>query len=332
MDESSFYDFPCGIEPELYDEAVALYASCVAPRVLALYHVGNVRFPGLSDVDLVAVVERKAWDNDRFFSPFRRLPRRYHAVFRHSPQIVPAKAMNAVRVASASHVAASGPDDIPEGFGSKRRLIAGTDVLGDRVALLSPEWLRCAVAEALVTFRRAHDRLNAQPSMSVRALAARAVTLRYPTKHVGRLTGTDAFDDYARDVDRWRAILVDAYSSQSDRCVAAREMHAAFTAAVDEFERLTRALLMIPADKETTAAARAMLAGFAPMPGVSSAYIAARLRIMGQYIESLRELGFATGCIFEHGPNDWAVTRLQRGPAARFALGVAGSFRQVAAY
>jgi len=331
VDESSFCDFPCNIEAGIYDEAVALYARRVAPRVLALYHVGNMRYPGLSDVDLVAVVERKAWDNDQFFSPYRRLPRRYHPVFRHGPQIIPANAMNAVRVASASHVAAAAPDDVPAACGSKRRLVAGTDVLGDRVALLSPEWLRCAVAEAVVTFRRAHDRLHAQRAMSVRALAARAVTLRYPIRHMVRLTGIDAFGDFAREVDDRRAVLVDTHTSQGERGQAARDIHAAFASAVAIFEQHTRALFKIPSEKDVADAARAMLAGCVPMAGVSAAYLAARLRIMGQYIEALRELGFSTGCIFERSPNDWAVTRLQRWPATSFALGVAGSLRQAAA-
>src|ERR1700730_1580989 len=87
-----FKKMPHAATTEMYDEAVALYAQKIATRITALYRVGAMTFPGLSDIDLLVVVPHSRNDNNQFFNVFYRLPSRFHQLFRHHPSILPANA------------------------------------------------------------------------------------------------------------------------------------------------------------------------------------------------------------------------------------------------
>ena len=90
-------DLPEHATRGLYDEAISRYAAMVKGRAVGVHRVGNVRYPGLSDIDLLVVTEHEGVDNRYFFSALQRLPQRFHRLFLHEPFILPAWSLRVMR-------------------------------------------------------------------------------------------------------------------------------------------------------------------------------------------------------------------------------------------
>jgi len=106
-------DLPDPSTRGLYEEAISRYAAIVKSRAVGVHRLGDVRYPGLCDIDLLVVVEHEGLDNRYFFSALRRLPQRFHRLFLHEPFVLPAWSLRVLRYTT--HRA--------------RKLIAGRDVL-----------------------------------------------------------------------------------------------------------------------------------------------------------------------------------------------------------
>jgi hypothetical protein len=323
MNGVQFRDLPRRIDRRLYDEAAACYARCVAPRVRGLYQVGNVSYPGLSDIDMVAVVDQARWDNNQFFSPFLRLPEAYRNLFHHGPRVVPMTCLDAVKFGSTGHQPVSDDAAPATGAGSRRRLLVGTDALGPRTASLSPPWLACRVLEAAYLFRLALDELHAAPSVSAARMVSRAVALRYPMRHLAVLMAVDYDGEYDRALDQCRAALLEDDMSMRARSQTALEAFDLFSSALTRFESGVRSYFELPAGADVGLAAKEMLSGRMPINGADPSFIAARHDCMRSYHDALRAYGFSHGSIFATSPYDGRYAAYRQPLLLRVAAGAA---------
>jgi hypothetical protein len=299
-----FHQFPRAVERRSYEDAVAWYSDAIASRTAALYQVGNVAYPGLSDIDLVVVVDRPAWDNNQFFSPFARLPSQYGRFFHHYPRIVPITVADAINVSSCGHAPSSGQTDVTESrFGSRRRLVQGTDVLGDRTPLgASDAWPRCRVLETAFLYRRALDEIEARRWIDVTRLASRAASLRHPMRHLDDLLDRKPDESYGAALDECRATLLDEAETTFAKVRAAAEVLAIFRAGFARFDDGARALFEISSSADIASMASDLLSGLRPIKGVDPAYIAARHKWLTAYHAVLRDYRFSYGSIFALKP------------------------------
>jgi hypothetical protein len=296
------------VDAKLYDEAIRRYTDGVSVRAAAVYQVGSVRFPGLSDIDMVVVVARPAWDNNQYFSPFLRLPRRLHFLFHHGPRIVPLLSIDAVDVSSCGHAPSSyGTGSAVDRFGSRRRLLLGTDVLGDRTPLGADDaWPKCRVLETAILFRAAVDDIRHAWSADVTRLVSRAAALRHPKRHLDDLLHSERDRHYEQSVDECRAMLMDEAATPAHRETVAQRILDLFIEQVERFEAGVRTVFGLEADADTVAAAREMLSGRMPIPGVDPSYVGRRHESMRAYHRAMRDFGFSYGSIFALKPYDGA--------------------------
>ncbi|HYK52669.1 MAG TPA: hypothetical protein VEV38_03985 [Candidatus Eremiobacteraceae bacterium] len=299
-----FINFPAILDRSVYDRAVRSYVAAVGSRSSAIYHVGNVRFPGLSDIDLVVVVNTPAWDNNQFFSPYIRLGKQYTKLFHHEPRFLPETCIEAITYSSCVH-ASAGPamDQIPTVFGSRRALIHGTDVLGDRaVDVTSESWQRCRLLETSFIFVRARQELASESAVDVIKLMSRATSLRYPMRHLHDLLRMSRDRGYEKHIDEARARLLAATTTDAEKRKIASDTYDLFDNGVRRFEANIRTLFGIGRDELLPAAVMAMLAGERPAPGVDDEYLDARRAATAFYHEQQRAYCLSAGSIFATKP------------------------------
>ena len=298
----AFHNYPARRTASAYEAAVAQYAAAVCERAGAIYQAGNVRYPGLSDIDLVVVVRRAAWDNNQFFSPYVRLPQDQRALFHHEPRFIPEPCIDALPYSSCVH---SGSDaaQAPASFGSRRRLVFGSDILGAiAVDVRSPDWQRCRVLEVAFTMHRVLAELQTASSVDVVKLMSRATSLRYPMRHLHDLLGCSWDASYERRVDAARSTLLDEARSAAERRAVAEDAYALFLTAAQRYQANVRTLFELPAREPLHVMATQMLSGGRPAPGVDPEYIAARLAAVSSYQAAQRAYRISTGSIFASKP------------------------------
>jgi hypothetical protein len=300
-----FSGYPKRIDPGVYAEAIARYADCVAPRTAALYQVGNVSYPGLSDIDLVVVVDRPAWNNNQFFAAQVRLPARLSTLFHHPPRIVPVPVIDAISVSSCGHAATLEASSEPEHrFGSRRRLIRGIDLLGDRTPLDRYDaWLRCRILEDVYLFRRALDGFERSRAIDVTHLVSRAASLRHPMRRLDEIASRRSEPPYRLALDERRLTLLDEHATPDDKERAVAEVLDLFRKGFANFETGVRTLFDIPSHADIAETAGALLSGAAPIKEVDPSYIAQRHAWMATYHAALRDFRFSYGSIFAINPH-----------------------------
>ncbi|HYK52705.1 MAG TPA: hypothetical protein VEV38_04175 [Candidatus Eremiobacteraceae bacterium] len=306
-----FVDFPRRLDVSMYDEAVERYARAVKSRAVAVYHGGRVRFPGLSDIDLLVVVDdRPVWDNEEYFSPFVRLPRRYHELFHHRPHFVPRSCIGTLAFSTfayRSRVKTSfGADDA----GFRRRLVVGEEVVPKHWPLPNDSWYLCSLFETAITARLRFDHFRSSMRLSVRRLASMAATFRFPLRQLDELNGTSYERSYSAIVDRARAELIDA---DGDWHAAAGVLYTLYAATLSGFERSIADLAHARADEPAAHAAREILAGRRTIDAIEPSYFAARHSAIKTYFELLRRTKISGLTIFVREPYRTEV-RLYRQP------------------
>jgi hypothetical protein len=298
-----FTNFPPRLDRSVYDAAVRKYVAAVGARASAIYHVGNVRFPGLSDIDLVVVVNTPAWDNNQFFSPYVRLGKPFTALFHHEPRFLPETCVDAIRYSSCVH-ASTGPamDQVPTVFGSRRTLVHGSDVLGARaVDVTNESWQRCRLLETSFIFARALRDLSSD-EIDVVKLMSRATGLRYPMRPLHDLLHMSRDRGYEKHIDEARAQLLDPMTTLPEKRKIATDTLELFERGARRFEANIRTLFGIGSHESLSPAVTAMLAGERPAPGIDGEYLEARRRATGFYHEQQRAYRLSAGSIFATKP------------------------------
>lgn len=295
-----FINFPERLDRSVYDAAVTHYVDAVGSRASAIYHVGNVRYPGLSDIDLVVIVSRAAWDNNQFFSPYIRLGKQYAQLFHHEPRFLPDTVLDAITYSSCVH-ASSGPamDQVPTVFGSRRTLVHGSDVLGTRaVDVTNESWQRCRLLETSFLFTRVARELEGEGAVDVVKLFSRATGLRYPMRHLHDILHMSRDRGYEKNVDDARARLLDPIATTGEKRRIAHDVLALLIAGTHRFEANIRSLFGIARHEALEPAVMSMLGGKRPTPGVETEYLEARRAATGRYHEEQRKFCLSAGSIF----------------------------------
>jgi len=299
-----FTNFPARLDRSVYDAAVRNYVAAVGSRASAIYHVGNVRFPGLSDIDLVVVVDKPAWDNNQFFSPYVRLGKPYTPLFHHEPRFLPKTCIDAITYSSCVHASTGqAMDQIPTVFGSRRSLVYGTDVLAERaVDVTSESWQRCRLLETSFIFSRSLRELASEPAIDIVKLMSRATGLRYPMRHLHDLLTMPRDRGYEKHIDDARERLLDPMTTQPEKVKIAADTYELFQHGGRRFEANIRTLFGIGAGESLAPAVMGMLSGERPAPGVDAAYLDARRKATAFYHEEQRAYRLSAGSIFATKP------------------------------
>lgn len=315
-----FCNFPEQIDRSVYEDAIAQYVSLVGDRAGAIYQVGNVNYPGLSDIDLVVVVNRPSWDNNQFFSPFLRLAAAYRPLFHHEPRFIPVTCMDALEFGSCVHASSTRSTVEPDTFGSRRRLIFGTDLLGERaVDVTSLAWQHCRVLETAFLFHRAFAGIMSGQNIDVVKLMSRATALRYPMRHLHDLLGLSRDVDFERRVDEARQSLLEPGRSVTENERTAASVLRILESASQRYESNIRTLFDMTKMENLMAAAAILLRGVRKTPGISSEYLVARHAAMRRYHDAQRQFRITGGSIFATKPYNGSVKPYTQPFATRIA-------------
>lgn len=314
--------FPIRIGREVYDEAIARYVASVGDRCDAIYQVGNVAYPGLSDIDLVVVVSRPSWDNNQYFSPFVRLANPYRSLFHHQPRYIPSTCLDAIEYSSCVHASVHARPADSTRFGSCRRLLFGSDAIGElAVDVTSFAWQRCRVLEIAFLLRRTSRELSSPTHVNVTKLVSRATALRYPMRHLHDLLGIRRDADYDDAIDAYRTELLDAQTSPAQKHGAARAAAELLEGAIQRFETGVRTLFGLRSDEDVSKSAAEMLAGLRPANGIDSTYLTARRTTMDRYHRELFAFRLTDGSIFATKPYNGTIKAYPQPFAHRVASG-----------
>jgi len=274
----SFKDFAKAIEPRLYAEAAALYAKRVAARAVAVYQVGNVNYPGLSDLDLLVVIEDRKMDNAQYFSVYRRLPKLFHDLFLHEPFILPKKCLAVLRFTSHA----------------RRQLLYGQDIAATIRHDVSPTEAWCRALEGLCTYDSFFALLSKSNGIRVRHLTAVGSSLRFTLRNLDMILGTDFATDYGRRFDALRKQLMADPKSETTSMSILCLFYDAFVKAGTTI----RATLLQGTQRDLVAVAKQVLMGELKPKEVDSEYIADRFFMISEYHRGLQDLRMPYGYLF----------------------------------
>jgi hypothetical protein len=289
-------DTPRPIRREDYDEAIARYAKMVEGRAIAVYRVGNVRYPGLSDLDLLVVTDRAAFDNRYFFSALQRMPRRLLPVFLHEPFILPAWCMEVLR--HTTHYAPA--------------LVTGNDVIREFRPNDDSSERWCRMLESYCSYSTFAARVRKGDTVFGRLTVAVASAFRYLLGDAAHLFSGIDTQAYAQEMDALRAGFFD----NRDPADAVRRAWTIFSEHFDRYDLMLREHLRASSAEEGLASARALLRGETPAELFDSEYATRRALTIRKYYDGLQTLGFPYGSLFFIAAHPDGVRTLPQTPAA----------------
>jgi hypothetical protein len=270
-------DFPVKVDRALYDEAAALYAAKVASRATAVYTIGNITFPGLSDLDLLVVTSAHQADNAQFFSVSYRLAERFDPVFLHNPLIVPGEHLDVL--AYTTH--------------QRRHLIGGKDVFAGASFVETDEERWCKLLEGYCTYSTFVALVESTQSIRGRRLIAKASSLRFSLRELDALCGTAHAQAYARELDDIRS----SYFSRDPAEALAAAWHE-FKRMFDEMTRSLREILNLDRNQPIDDFARRVFRGGIRLDRIDAKYLAARSLAIDRYHEELAAMRLPFGQVF----------------------------------
>lgn len=271
-------DLPQPQTHALYDEAMTRYAEMVQSRAISIYRVGNVRFPGLSDVDLLVVTDRAHIDNRYFFSAVQRLPSRYHPLFLHEPFVLPVWSLRVMR-----HTTHASPV-----------LLAGREVLTPYAPSAEPDERWCRMLESYCSYAAFRENVIASGTLKGRLTVAVAGAFRYLLADAREAIGYGDADAYGREVDALR----ETFFERPDPAAAVREAWELFSCALASFEKALCERLALAQPAQAPAAARALLRGESESAHLDREYAFRRAQDIDGYHQELASLGLPFGHLF----------------------------------
>jgi hypothetical protein len=271
-------DVPQPCNRELYDEATTRYAAMVRSRAIGVHQVGNVSYPGLSDIDLIVVTDHAALDNRFFFSALHRLPERYHRLFLHEPFVLPAWSLRVMR-----HTTHYAP-----------KLIAGRDVLEAFLPEDEPHERWCRMLESYCAYAAYSSKVRRLRQLKGRETIAVASALRYLLKDGAYLIPESADPSYGTQLDDLRRTFFD----DGDTVERVRLAWQIFASAFDRFDASLCTHLRVRDTDEAVQKARALVSGEEACADFDREYAFGRARDIGGYQHELASLGLPFGHLF----------------------------------
>jgi len=287
-----FKDFPTAIDAAAYAQAATNYARKVSSRAIAVYQVGSVRYPGLSDLDLLVVIRNPRIDNEQFFSIFNALPRNAHQLFLHQPFVVPYSCLECLRFTSHT----------------KRKLLGGQDVASAIIPDNSQGEQWCRVFEGLCTYDSYFASIARTGAIRVRHMIAVASSLRFTLAQNDALLGTDAAIRYSVELDQLKlSILRDPMSHQVTLEIFDRFYHTFRT-----LEGVVRTRLALPMYQDLYEFGKQVLAAERDLPDVAPDWLRQRAETIASYHRALTALKMPYGNLFFLAAYEDRVTKFRQ--------------------
>lgn len=275
-------DLPKPARRASYEEAVSRYAAAVKGRAVGVHLLGNVRYPGLSGIDLLVVTDHVGVDNRYFFSALHRLPERYHALFVREPYILPAWSLRVMR--HTAHYAT--------------QLVAGRNVLAPYTPNDEPAERWCRVLESYCAHASFAAAARTSQLLRGRATVAAACAFRTLLSDAAAIVPEATDESY---VNQTEAICRTFFQDGSDPVERVRAAWKIFTRGFDRFDAIMRARLNAHSTEQAVSIARARLAGEQDCADIDRDYAFRRSREIDGYHQELASLGFPYGQLF-HSP------------------------------
>lgn len=272
-------DIPEPCSNALYHEAVTRYGALVKGRAIGVYQIGEVRYPGLSDIDLLVVTDHIGMDNRFFFSAFHRLPERFHRLFLHEPFILPAWSLRVMRYTT--HYAP--------------KFVAGRDVLSPFAPADEPDERWCRLLESYCDYAAFALKNRRAQQVKGREVLSRASAFRFVLADAASVLPDAANHEYVNQIEHIRRTFFD---DGSDAVELIRAAWGRFAAAFDAFDRIIREQLNAPGTEQAMSIAQARLCGDQSCADFDRDYAFRRSRDIAGYHHELASMGFPFGNLF----------------------------------
>lgn len=305
-------DLPQPAARELYDEAIARYVNMVRRRAVAVYRVGNVRYPGLSDIDLLVVTDRKAFDGRYYFSALQRLPRRFLRLFLHEPFILPASSAEVMRHTTHYAPALLSGRDVVEAF-------PPCDTVAER-------W--CRMLESYCSYSIFAERVRTNEMLRGRFTIAVTSAFRYLLADAAKLFPDVDADEYAAEIDSIRAAF---FESEYPQLLIQRAWER-FAASLECFDSMLRERLGTHARMQTIERARSLLRGDVASDLFDCEYARQRAHTIHRYYDELRALEIPYGGLFFVAAHPEALRPIPETPVTTLVHNFYRVRRQLAEY
>jgi len=250
----------------------------VATRALAVYQVGNVRYPGLSDLDLLIVVSDSRADNQQFFSVYNSLPKRFQQLFLHEPFVVPYDCLDCMQFTSHTSM----------------RLLGGRDLASGLLPDTSKGEQWCRLLEGLCTYHSYFAHVAKTATIRVRHMTAVASSMRFTLAQFDAIQGSELAAQYSRQLDTFRSAFLADYQSQT----LASQVFEYFFEAFQALEQTLQTRLPLAPNEEPTDFAKRFLAGERALPEVSAPWLRRRSQAIARYHQALNRLKMPYGYLF----------------------------------
>ncbi len=300
----SFVAPPRTLPRALYDDAAQRYAAAVAPRARAVWQVGEVGAPGLSDLDLLVVPAAIALDNSAYFSARTRLPGRFAPLFRHEPNMLPPPTLDVLAWTTL----------VP----SRERWRGGAGA--PLLDLPTPRTSRVAQLARLLEAQVRHERLAARVAnlrpLAMTSLFAAAWSQGRSLRALADLDGVEAgADEHRAAIAELRTELLATTDLATAHAVAAQGWRR-FEQARARIAEALRRHLELPCASLLVSAAAAVVTGRARPRGFDGDELRARAADVVRYHATLLQWRLPYGDLFDgalHRPR-WREERRAAGP------------------
>jgi hypothetical protein len=305
-------DLPQTATHALYDDAITRYAELVRARSIAVYRLGTVKYPGLSDIRLLVVMNRTGIDNRYYFSALHRLPARLRRLFVQEPFILPAWSMRVVQYTAHD----------------SRTLLAGRDVLHSYASHLGSDEGWCRMLESYCSYAAFIARIRESGTLPGRLALSLADRFRYVLAGAARLPiGIDS-----RQYDeQWGAIRGSVFE-----CDTTRAVEDAWKLLIQAFGDLHARIAVwagVNDDGATIERARTLLRGEDSCEAFDREYAFRRARDIDGYHQELASLGFPYGHLFFAAAHPGAArTPLQTPVVSNFVRNIYRVRRRITEY
>lgn len=278
-----------------YEEAISRYASMVKSRVVGVHRVGNLRYPGISDLKLLVVTDHEGLDNRFFFSALHRLPQRYHRLFLHEPFVLPAWSLRVMRYTTHR----------------PRELLAGRDVLKPYAPADEPTERWCRMLESYCAFAVFVAKARRTQLLHGRMTMVAANAFRELLRDAAQLLPEAADESYVNEIEAIHRTFFDGGDDPGERL---RSAFALFANAFDRFDAVLRRHMGVATTEEAVATAKVRLHGSEACDDFDRDYAFRRAREIDGYHQELASLRFPFGHLFYVAAHPQAVRALPRAP------------------
>ena len=296
-----FTDFPTPAIPKDYDEAIASYVGRVTSRAKAIYQVGTVHAPGLSDIDLIVVPGPPRLDDDFFYSARTRLPRAQARFYEGDPRLVPVSLGPVLRYTSHGN----------------RRLLWGEDVFASIEQDESREQRWSILLEGFVKYEAWLAKVRRRQRASVHKIIAKAYSLHYAFADLDHVAGLQLCAPFHARVDALRAGYFAAGEPPEQKAAVGLEL---LESGLALLESHLKEILPLGRGESVSEFAFDFLNSGREIPGLDGKRLSERRRAIRDYQLTIWRLGYFRGEIFGGAAYSERRRRYRRRSPAALAL------------